>query len=172
MKSHDREFQALIRRLVQTLQEELRQNQRLIRLVRRKKETRLAAVPEDLDGLLRSERELITNAVTVERDRISLVTELGELIDHPQPSRLRIAEILLYAEAECRDELLDLRDEFRDIADELDDLTAVDPLFAMQRNDQVRVYATASRSMAVLGVPPEAVGSKTHCKAGATPGRE
>lgn len=168
MTFHDRELQALIRRLVDTLQEELRQHQRLTRVVRRKKEARLGSTDQELDSLLRIERELITNAVTVERDRIALVTELGQTINHPQPSRLRIAEILLYAAPECRDELLELRDEFRDVADELDDLALVEPLFATQRQEQVRVYAVASRSRSVLGAGKDVPGSPRTAPTGIT----
>lgn len=147
MKVHDREFQSLIRRLVDTLLEEFRQNQRLLRLIRQKKALELA---EEREGFLRAERELLTNAVTLERDRIALVTEIGQLLGHSTPSRLRLAEIMLYADSETRDELLELRDDFRDLADEMDDLTQVEPIFSRQRKDQLRVYATPSRSDALL----------------------
>ena len=146
MKSHDREFQGLIRQLVETLHEELRQNQRLLKLVRRKKEAMSSESHDQTEGVLRVERELLTNAVTLERDRISLVTELGQLLGLPNPSRLRLAEIMLYAESESRDELLDLRDDLRDVADEMDDLSSVDPIFSRQRKEQVRLYVTPSRS--------------------------
>ena len=146
MKSHDREFQVLIRQLVDTLQEELRQNQRLLKVVRRKKEALSLEGHDELEGVLRVEREMLTNAVTLERDRISLVIELGQLLGHPTPSRLRLAEIMLYADSESRDELLDLRDDLRDVADALDDLTSVEPIFSRQRKEQVRLYVTPSRS--------------------------
>ncbi len=150
MKSHDREFQGLIRQLVDTLLEELRQNQRLLRLVRRKKVALAGEFYEEHESTLRVERELLTNAVTLERDRISLITELGQLLGHPSPARLRLAEIMLYAGAECRDELLEIRDDFRDVADELEDLTAVEPIFSRHRKDQVRLYVTPSRSKLLL----------------------
>ncbi len=151
MKPYDREFQGLITQLVETLQEEVRQHQRLLKVVRKKKDAFLSEVPEELDSLLRVEREMLTNAVAVERDRIALVTELGQWLGHAHPARLRLAELILHADAESRDELLDLREEFRDVADELDDLVSADPIFTRHRKEQVRLYVTPSRSKTLLG---------------------
>jgi hypothetical protein len=151
MKTPAPQFQALISNLVRTLQEELRQNRRLLGVVRKRKAGAGSGGFSALDSVLRAEREMLTNTVLLERDRIALVTELGELLGHAQPSRLRVAEILLYAAAEDRDELLELRDELRDIADELEDLGAVDAAFARHRQGSIQIYVTPSRTEDVLG---------------------
>jgi len=156
LRGHDAEFQGLIAQLLDTMRQELRQNRRLLDVVRQRKGARLGQTGATVDSLLRAERELLSNAVTVERDRISLLTELGQLLGHPSPSRLRVAEIILHSSPENRDDLLDLRDEFRDVADELDDLNSVEPLFARQRRERIRLYVTPSRSAVLLeeGVRP------------------
>ena len=145
MKFDDPAIQSMIHQLVDTLQEELRQNQRLLRLVRRKKDTLLRNAYHEMDTLARAEKEVLGDIVTVERDRIQLLTEVGQVIGHPQPSRLRIAENVLHANPEARDELLDIRDDLRDVADELDDLNSVEPLFTRHRQDNVRLYVSPSR---------------------------
>ncbi|MBI4601947.1 MAG: flagellar export chaperone FlgN [Planctomycetes bacterium] len=150
MRPQSPEFQRLIARLVETLREELRQNQRLLEVVRRKKEALASPRRESVEGLLRVEREVITNAVMMERDRIALVTELGEILGRSDPSRLRLAEVLLYASSEDRDEILDLRDDFRDIADELDDLASSGCAFTRHRKENVRLYVTPSRSRSLI----------------------
>ena len=145
MKAAHQEFRSMIAELLDTLQEELRQNQRLVRLVRRKKVSLLREARTELDALLRAEREVLNDVATIERDRIQLVSQLGEVLGHPQPSRLRIAEVILHADPHYRDELLDIREEMRDLADELDDLNAVEPLFTRHRQDNVRLFVTPSR---------------------------
>jgi hypothetical protein len=145
MKVNSSEFQGLIDQLIEALREELRQNHRLLDVIRKKKNSLLKEAPGDLDRLLRVEREVVTDAVTVERDRICLLTEVGEVLGHPNPSRLRVAEIVLHAHPEQRDELLDLREEIRDVADEVEALNSVEPVFSQHRQDQVRLYVTPSR---------------------------
>ena len=145
MRQDDSEFQAIIAQLVDTLQEELRQNHRFLRVIRRKKETLLREAHHELDSILRSEKEVVTDMVTVERDRIQLLNEVGQVLGHPQPTRLRIAEIVLHADPENRDELLDVREELRDVADELEDLNSVEPLFSKHRQDNVRLYVSPNR---------------------------
>ena len=148
------EFQSLIDQLIETLREELRQNHRLLRVIRQKKESLVREKRGDLERLLRVEREVVTDAVTVERDRISLLTEVGEVLGHANPSRLRVAEIVLHAGPEQRDELLDLREEIRDIADELEALNSVEPVFSHHRQDQVRLYVTPSRWKGIVSAAP------------------
>ena len=172
MKTQDAIFQSIVLQLVETLREELRQNQKLLKTIRRKKESCLAGARHDLESFYGIERELVTNVVMVERDRIALVTELGQILGHPSPSRLRIAEILLYVGPESRDELLELREEFRDVADEIDDLVAAEPRFTRHKRDQVRLYITPSRSGAFLKPSPAAPQAHRQDAAPAVPGHE
>jgi hypothetical protein len=135
----------MIAQLVETLQEELRQTRRLVRLVRRKKVTLLRDAYSEFDTVLQAEREALQDVALIERDRIQLLTQLGQVLSHAQPSRLRIAEVVLHAEPESRDELLDIREEMRDLADELEDLNSVEPLFTRHRQDNVRLFVSPSR---------------------------
>lgn len=151
MRVNEAEVQDLISQLLETMRVELHQNQRLLRTVRQRKDAVLAQAAVDVEALLNVEREMVTNVVTVERDRISILTALGQVLGHPEPSRLRVAEIILHTGPENRDELLDLREEFRDVADELDVLSSVEPLFSRHSKEKVRLYVTPSRSRAVLG---------------------
>jgi hypothetical protein len=143
MRTDHRELQDLICQLIETLHQELHQHQRLLGAVRHRKTGAPAGEGHDL--LLRGEKEILADIATVERDRISLLTELGQILGHPTPSRLRIAELILHANPEGRDELLDLRDDFRDVADELETLTAVEPTFERHRVGQIRLYLRPSR---------------------------
>ena len=145
MKADDPLVQDIISQIIEILREEHRHNQRLLRIVRRKKEVQLREAYNEVEPLLRAEREVVTDLVVLERDRIQLVAELGEVLEHPRPRRLRVAEIVLYANPDYRDELIDIRDELRDIADELDNLGAVEPLFTRHRQDQVRLYVSPER---------------------------
>ena len=74
------------------------------------------------------------------------MTELGQILNHPAPSRLRLAELVLYACPEGRDELLDLREDFRDLADAFEDLSGVEPLFSRHNAGQIRLFLTPPRS--------------------------
>ena len=146
MKRDSKEFQGLIEQIVRTLREELRHHRRFRDLVREKKELLLRQIPQELERLYRKEREVVNDLVILQRDRIALLTEIGQHLGHPSPSRLRIAELVLHAYPEDRDELLDLRDEFRDVADDLDDLGAVEPLFSRHGQDHVRLYVSPRRA--------------------------
>lgn len=157
-RAQEPELPLLIGRLLDTFKEELRQNQRLLAIVRLRKDSSSPEALARTDFLLRAEREVLTSVVTVERDRISLVTELGQILGHPDPSRLRIAEIILHADEEARDELLEVRDEFRDVAEHLEDLIAVNPIFSRHRKDQVRLYLSPSRRADVLPLGPSTPG--------------
>jgi hypothetical protein len=150
MRTNEAEVQDLICQLLETMHVELHQNQRLLRTVRQKKDAVLAEGLADLEALMHVEREMVTNVVTMERDRIAVLTALGQVLGHPNPSRLRVAEIILHTGPENRDELLDLREEFRDVADELDDLSSVEPIFSRHRKEKLRLYVTPTRSTAVL----------------------
>lgn len=145
MKPEESTLQSMIGQLVEALQEELRQNHRLVRVVRKKKVSLLRDAHSEVDSVLRSEKEVLGDIVTVERDRIQLLSQLGEVLGHPEPCRLRIAEIVLYADPAHRDELLDIREEMRDLADELDDLNSVEPVFTHHRQDNVRLFVSPSR---------------------------
>ena len=109
-------------------------------VVRRKKSSYLGDCPRNFERLLRAEKEILADLVTVERDRIALLTELGEILGHESPARLRIAQLVLHTSADARDELLELRYEFRDIADEMDTLSGVDPIFSRHHAGQIRMY--------------------------------
>jgi hypothetical protein len=145
MKRDAKAFQGLIEQTVRTLREELRHHRRFRDLVRAKKESLLRETPQELECLYRKEREVVNDLVILQRDRIALLTEIGQHLGHPTPSKLRIAELVLHAHPEDRDELLDLRDEFRDVADDLDDLGAVEPLFSRHRQEHVRLYVSPRR---------------------------
>ena len=146
MKRDSKEFQGLIEQIVRTLREELRHHRRFRDLVREKKELVIRQAPQELECLYRKQREVVNDLVILQRDRIALLTEIGQHLGHPSPSRLRIAELVLHAHPEDRDELLDLRDEFRDVADDLDDLGAVEPLFSRHGQDHVRLYVSPRRA--------------------------
>ncbi len=136
----DPDFHELVTSLIDTLQEESRQNQRFLRVIRRKKEAMGRGARNELDGIFRTEKEVLADCVTIERDRVSLLLALGECIGGERPRRLRLAELMLYANPEARDELLDLREDFRDLADELETLAGVESRFARHVSGNMRLY--------------------------------
>ena len=159
MQLSQRELDTLIEQLIETLHQELYQHRRFLAVVRRRKEALASGNHPGAQALHATEKEVLADVVTFERERIALVTELGEILGHPRPARLRIAELVLHSSPEGRDELLDLRDEFRDLADEHEALTAVEPLFSRHYAGQVRLYMAPSRAGSALGddlVPAEA----------------
>lgn len=138
-------LRGMIAQLLETLREELRQNRRLVRLVRRKKVSLLRDAYNELDSILRAEREAVMDAATLERDRIQLFAQLGQVLGHPEPTRLRIADLAPHAEPGQREELLEIREELRDLAAELEDLASVEPLFTRGSQDNVRLFVSPSR---------------------------
>ncbi len=135
------DFHELVSTLVDILQEESRQNQRFLRVVRRKRAAIGRGAHNELDGIFRSEKEVLADCVTIERDRVSILLALGECLGERRGRRrLRLAELVIYASPEARDELLDLREDFRDVADELEALSAVECRFARHISGNMRLY--------------------------------
>jgi hypothetical protein len=145
MRVDNREFEDLVFQLIETLHQELHQHRRLLDVVHRKKQSFVSGRLDLLRGLHDVEKEVLADLVTVQRDRISLLAELGQILGHPSPSRLRIAELIGHASPEGRDELLDLRDDFRDLADELEGLAYVEALFSRHHVGQIRLYVAPPR---------------------------
>lgn len=137
-------FEELISQLIETLHQELHQHRRLLEIVRAKKLGCLGGEVRGRETLLHVEKEILADLVTMQRDRIALLTELGLILKHRTPSRVRIAELVLHSSPEGRDELLDLRDEFRDAADEFQTLAGVEPAFSRHRAGDTRLFVDAA----------------------------
>ena len=161
----DPDFHELVTSLIDTLHEESRQNQRFLRVVRRKKEAIGRGASNELDGIFRTEKEVLADCVTVERDRVSLLLALGECIGGERPRRVRLAELMLYTNPEARDELLDLRDDFRDLADELETLAGVESRFARHVSGNMRLYLHDGEDAESLSASPEG-GYQERCQPG------
>lgn len=155
----DPALRSMIAQLVDTLREELRQNRRLVRIVRRKKVSVLREALNELDAILRAEREVLVDVAMVERDRIQLVAQLAQVLGAPHPTRFRIAELAPHADPAAREELLEIREELRELASELEELGSVEPLFTRHSQDNVRLYVSPSRWKRGLEAPRE--GGKT-----------
>ena len=138
--SLDPDFHELVSSLIDTLQEESRQNQRFLTVVRRKKAALGRGAHNELDGIFRTEKEVLADCVTIERERLAISLALGECLGGSGPRRMRLAELMLYASPDDRDELLDLRDDFRDVADELEALSGVESRFARHVSGNMRLY--------------------------------
>jgi hypothetical protein len=151
----DPDFHELVTSLIDTLQEESRQNQRYLRVVRRKKAAIGRGARNELDGIFRTEKEVLADCVTIERDRVSLLLALGECIGGERPRRLRLAELMLYANPDARDELLDLREDFRDVADELEALSGVESRFARHVSGNMRLYLHDGETAETFSVLPK-----------------
>ena len=134
------DFHELVSSLIDTLQEESRQNQRFLRVMRRKREAIGRGARNELDGIFRTEKEVLADCVTIERDRLAILLALGECLGGQRRRRVRLAELVIYARPEARDELLDLREDFRDVADELEALSAVECRFARHISGNMRLY--------------------------------
>ncbi len=146
LPSLDDEFHELVGSLIQTLQEESRQHQRFLRVVRSKRAAMSEPDGQNLETILRTEKEVLADCVTIERDRLAILLALGERVggESGKPRRLRIAELVSYTHPEDRDELLDLRDEIRDVADELEDLTSGGS-FSRHASGNMRLYLREDR---------------------------
>lgn len=161
----DEDFHELVTSLIDTLQEESRQTQRFLRVVRRKKDAIGRGAHNELDGIFRTEKEVLADCVTIERDRVSILLALGECLGGEGPRRLRLAELMLYANPEARDELLDLREDFRDVADELEALSGVESRFARHVSGNMRLYLHDGETAETLAVSAEG-GYEERCRPG------
>lgn len=161
LRRTDPEFQSLLALLIEVLRKELRLHERVLEAARLRRAMRRSPGQGPLDAALRTEKELILNAALMERDRLSLITELGQILDHPNPPCLRLAELIHHAASEHQDELLDLREDFRDLADAFDDVNAVEPSFAYHRDQNIRLYVTPTRARSVLESCASAPAAKT-----------
>ncbi len=160
----DPDFHELVTSLIGTLQEENRQQQRFLRVVRRKKDAIGRGALNELDGIFRSEKEVLADCVTIERDRVAILLALSECLGDG-PRRLRLAELMLYANPEARDELLDLRDDFRDVADQLESLSGVESHFARHVSGNMRLYLRDGDEGETIALPPQR-GYQERCRPG------
>ena len=160
----DPDFHELVTSLIGTLQEENRQHQRFLRVVRRKKDAIGRGALNELDGIFRTEKEVLADCVTVERDRVAMLHALSECLGDG-PRRLRLAELMLYANPEDRDELLDLRDDFRDVADELEALSGVESRFARHVSGNMRLYLHDGDDGETISLSPRS-GYRERCRPG------
>jgi len=129
--------------LIGVLQQELRQNQRLLRVIHARKAAVARGALYELDSFLRSEKEILADCVTFERERTSILRALSETI-RGTSAGMRLAELIGYSWPEHRDELLELREEFRDVAEELEALSGVETRFARHSAGRIRLYLPES----------------------------
>jgi hypothetical protein len=149
------DLDAMLRNLTCLLDEELKHTRRLAHWMRLRLKAQTQSDPRCVDVLIDSEREVLLNLVLVERDRIASLTEIGQLLGHRHPSRLRLAELILHCPAEQRDELLDLREEFRDLADDIERLGAALGKLKRQRVGRATVYFSDADPVAVPAMESE-----------------
>ena len=126
--------------LAGVLGEELKQSERLVRLLRDRLEAELRGDEDRVVYSLEVEREVLTDLVLYERERIACLEEIGLTLGHRQPDRLRIAELSLYTPHDLRDELLELRDRMRDVADELDGIHHAGARMSCRRSGTIRLF--------------------------------
>ena len=125
--------------LISVLQQELRQNQRLLQVIHAKKAALARGALYELDSFLRCQKEILADCVTFERERTSILRALSETI-RGTSAGMRLAELIGYSAPEDRDELLELREEFRDVAEELEALSGVETRFARHTSGSIRLY--------------------------------
>ena len=134
------EFDAMVDTLIGLLGELDKASRRTAALIRRRFD---AAARGDLDTFercLEIQGEALTDLMMAERERVASLTEIGLSIGHRRPSRLRLAELVLYVSPERRDELLDVRECLRNVADDLDRLDPTAPRFRRSRSDAMSLY--------------------------------
>lgn len=134
------EIASMVDTLVGVLWQEHRAVNQVAALTRRRL---LAARRGDLTAFqhaIEVEAEALRGFVLVERERVAALTEIGLTLGHRDPSRLRLAELVLHVGPEQRDELLDVREELRDVADEIDYLHAQGAFFEHHTLGRVELY--------------------------------
>jgi len=132
----------MVESLVGLLRQQDRAARRLVRVVRDRVEAELRFDLGAREDLLDAEREVLTDLVLVERERIAALTEIGLILGHRTPSRLRLAELALYTDPGCRDELLEARDRLYAVADELDVLLGASGRLDRSCHGRVTVFST------------------------------
>jgi hypothetical protein len=110
--------------LIGLLREQLRYSRRVAALVKRRVQASAAGRLHERNACLELQRDVLQDYYLVERERQTLLTEIGLLLGVDRPQRLRLAQLVIYCEPEDRDELLDVREELRDVADALESLRA------------------------------------------------
>jgi len=110
--------------LLSALREQLHYAQRVAALAKRRAQAVAAGRLHERDLCLDLQREVLQDYFLVERERIACLAEIGLLLGSERPSRVRIAQLVLFVEPEQRDELLEVRESLRDVADCLESLRA------------------------------------------------
>lgn len=110
--------------LIGLLREQLHYTRRVAGLSKRRVQAVASGRLHERDACLELQQEMLQDYFLVERERIACLTEIGMLLGSDRPSRMRLAQLVLFVDPEQRDELLDVREELRDIADSLESLRA------------------------------------------------
>lgn len=138
--------------MVAILETHLANHQRLISVLRKKRDACVEARIEELDGIVDEEKASIDAIGASERERIQTTDRLAVALDRaagpasgaasgsPARRRPRLVEILNRVDGVHRDLLLDLRDELREAADELSKLNQLNRTLVLQSLENVHLY--------------------------------
>jgi len=138
-----RDLAEMVDTMARVLDELRRVSARLVCLLRARLDASRSGDLDTLASCFEHEREVLVDFVLAERERVACLTEIGLTLGHRSPSRLRIAELILYLDCAQRDELLDLREALRDVADEVDALVAATHRLQHLRSGRMSLYISA-----------------------------
>ena len=114
-----REIEALVERLVDVLYVHLSVHRELAEVLERKERAVVRLELEDLDRIVEEERALINRIGETEAERIEITRLIAALIDHKDPTALRVSGIVPYVSPEIGTTLIEIRDELRNVADRI-----------------------------------------------------
>ncbi len=106
--------------LIELLERYVRRHRELRAIVRQRKDLGTDEDRHALEEIGDVEREVLADIGLLERDRITRMARLAQVLGSPSPDSMRLAELIGYVDTDQRDALLELREEIRGLADELD----------------------------------------------------
>ena len=143
--------EALAEQLIDVLCDHLAAHRELAEVLEEKEHAVVALKLSELDDITENERALINRIGALEERRCDVTAAIGEHIEAPAPSRLRISDIVPYISEEIAGSLLELRDGLRTVADRIEKVQARNRTLISHSLDHVHLFLSV-----LSGVDPDA----------------
>ncbi len=135
-----REVEQLTEQLLDLLCEHLAAHRELAEVLEEKERAVVALELELLDEIVERERAIINRIGVLEERRCALTERIGKLIEHPDPTSLRLSGIVPYVSPELADTLIDIREELRNTADRIEKIQDRNRVLIQHSLDHIHLF--------------------------------
>ncbi len=94
-------------------------HEQLLEVLAAKEEALVAVKLDELSSVREEEESLLHKVIDEEKQRLLLTEEIGDLIGHPTPAKVRVADIVAHLPGEISGRLSGSRDRLREVASQL-----------------------------------------------------